>query len=429
MHLHSWYPEALPATPQLMHTSSCSSLFADIHRSYYHHYMSASMLMAHVCTFVRLYSVLYLTLSCSYFLTPSILCLLAVDCVGQYTSGVCTGGCGLGAQQRTYEVTTTAENGGTACPLANGSTTTGSCVNVCPNNVKLSLGAYHSCAVLVNTSVACWGVSFARNVPVGTSNVVSLTALDRVTFALRSDGSIIGWGDAWNSTFSNFPATGLSSSWQAEVAGLNASAVAAWTVPNNGNQQVCIVLTNNSLKCISRPLGALAEPPAAVQGRAVDVCVGNYYGCALLTDATVTCWGGSFNLKSPPPAAANVNVVSVVCGRGHACILNATGTVSCWGAGADVNNTAIIVPQDLGTGVKQISANIGQHTCALKSDSTVACWGYDYYLQVSGIPQGLTDVVHVAAGSTHSCATKSDGKVVCWGQNADAKFTPPVELQ
>ena len=47
---------------------------------------------------------------------------------------------------------------------------------------------------------------------------------------------------------------------------------------------------------------------------------------------------------------------------------------------------------------------------------TPLAWGYNNYGQ-SDMPNGLTDVIDMAAGLYHNLALKSDGTVVAWGDN------------
>jgi len=59
----------------------------------------------------------------------------------------------------------------------------------------------------------------------------------------------------------------------------------------------------------------------------------------------------------------------------------------------------------------------GEFSLALNGDGTVAGWGSRGFGQVS-IPDGLTDVKEIAAGGGHSLALKNDGTIIAWGYDA-----------
>jgi len=61
----------------------------------------------------------------------------------------------------------------------------------------------------------------------------------------------------------------------------------------------------------------------------------------------------------------------------------------------------------------------------LKSNGTVVGWGYDYAGQAT-IPDGLRNVVAIAAGGGHSLALKSNGTVVGWGAYENGQIDIPV---
>lgn len=68
------------------------------------------------------------------------------------------------------------------------------------------------------------------------------------------------------------------------------------------------------------------------------------------------------------------------------------------------------------------------HSCVLLGDATVKCWGSDNDGQLGNdtakssqstpvSPLGLSDIVHISAGSDHTCAVHGDGAISCWGSN------------
>ncbi|MDI9338781.1 MAG: hypothetical protein QM539_10205 [Alphaproteobacteria bacterium] len=58
----------------------------------------------------------------------------------------------------------------------------------------------------------------------------------------------------------------------------------------------------------------------------------------------------------------------------------------------------------------------GNHSLALQSNGTVVAWGYNYYGETN-VPNGLTDVVAIAACTAYSVALVPDGSVVAWPSN------------
>ena len=79
------------------------------------------------------------------------------------------------------------------------------------------------------------------------------------------------------------------------------------------------------------------------------------------------------------------------------------------------------VPEGL-SNVVQVAAGEA-HTVALKADGTVVAWGWNGYGQCT-VPEGLSNVVQVAAGAGHTLALKADGTVVAWGGDGDHYKVP-----
>lgn len=59
--------------------------------------------------------------------------------------------------------------------------------------------------------------------------------------------------------------------------------------------------------------------------------------------------------------------------------------------------------------------------------SRVAAWGNNLYGQTS-VPEGISDVVALAAGHFHTLALKRDGTVVGWGNNDYGQLNTPVDI-
>jgi alpha-tubulin suppressor-like RCC1 family protein len=279
-------------------------------------------------------------------------------------------------------------------------------------------GAQHSCSLLANGTVQCWGLNAENEVgtpgiatspiPItvpGLSGVSAISSSARHTCALLSGGSVACWGMGRDGGLGN---------------GGTANSYAPVTVPGLS--------------------GAIA------------VAAGGGHTCALRSNGTVACWGfnaygevgvpGNSNVLSPVTVPNLNGVTAIATGGVHTCAILTNGSVTCWGwnhygqLGAPVDsvpnsNTPLTVPNL--TGVVKIAAG-GYHTCALLSSGGVECWGANDGGQLGngstsnfGTPTAapvlnLTGAVGIALGNEESCALLANGNVACWGYNIRGSF-------
>src|SRR5205809_1909445 len=328
-------------------------------------------------------------------------------------------------------------------------------------------GGFHACMRLPDGTVQCWGRNnFGQlgngdgnladsSVPVAVRGLTTATRVvtgDSHTCALLGDGTVQCWGvgdsgQRGDGTFNNISTVPVA------VVGLsNAVAVAA------RGYHSCALLGDGTVRCWGRNVdgqlgdGTVADPatgppgsstPVQVSGitGAAAVIAGGYHTCALFADGTAQCWGrnddgqlgdGTFTRSSTPVRVGGLTGAAAVTGGFyHTCALLGDGTVQCWGRNAegqlgDGSSIGTRAPtRVIGiTGALAVSGGF-QHTCALLSDGTVQCWGRNAEGQLgdgtttsSSTPVrvgGVTGAVAVSAGILHTCALLANGTVKCWG--------------
>jgi len=266
------------------------------------------------------------------------------------------------------------------------------------------------------------------------------------SLALKSDGTVLAWGDNANGQFGD--GTNTSRNTPVQVSGLTGvvniaagiihslalkSDGTVWAWGYNGHGQLGDGTTTGR------------NTPVQVSGLTgvVDIAAGTYHSLALKSDGTVWVWGSNnygqlgdgttTNRNTPVQVSGLTGVVDIAAGTTHSLALKSDGTVWVWGYNGhgqlgDGTNTSRNTPVQVSglTGVVNIAAG-DVHSLALKSDGTVWAWGYNGYGQLGdgtttnrNTPvqvSGLTGVVDIAAGDYHSLAIKSDGTVWVWGSN------------
>ncbi|MGA8539971.1 MAG: hypothetical protein WB566_10755 [Terriglobales bacterium] len=330
--------------------------------------------------------------------------------------------------------------------------------------VSSQADASHTCALLANGTVECWGSnSFGElgngsttnsDVPVAVSGLSGVTAIavggDHHTCAVLAGGTVECWGYNGEGQLGNNSTT----SSLVPVAVSNLSGVTAITA---GADHSCALLANGTVECwgnngdgqLGNGSTTESNVPVAVSnlGGATAIAAGGDHTCALLSNGTVECWGfnsagqlgnGSNTESNVPVAVSNLSgATAIAAGGSHSCALLANGTAECWGYGAfgqlgNGNTSDLPVAVSNLSGAAGIAAG-GYHTCALLANGTVQCWGVNDVGELGNDNLAVTQsstpltvignvvpgagVKHLASGDSHTCALISDGTVQCWGYN------------
>jgi alpha-tubulin suppressor-like RCC1 family protein len=321
---------------------------------------------------------------------------------------------------------------------------------------QIAQGFSHGLVLLDDGAVLAWGTNnngnLGNNQPgvpsalpvqvsglVSGSGVVAITAGSNHSFALKSDGTVLGWG------------------------------------VNGGGQ-----LGDDSTTLRAVPVPVLCRPddlPGStfcsngnvLQG-VVAVSASNAISIALMADQTLLAWGGNTSgqvgdgtttqRKRPvnvcavgataPCQVANGNIlqgvanlaVSSLSAAGYA--LMPDGSLLAWGNngngqlgdGTTSSRSTPVLVTGLGAGSGVVAISAGDaHAVALISDGTARAWGSNGNGQLgngaisakttpvatSGLGSG-SGVIAVASRAQFTLALRSDGTVVAWGSNANGQL-------
>ena len=297
--------------------------------------------------------------------------------------------------------------------------------------VEVGLGINHSCAVLNNGSVVCWGDNSYGQLGVGTTTdhntPTAVTFADGKkaegvalgqdhTCALLTDGSVQCWG----ANFFNHLGVDSTNNDSCAVDGTNIACIKSPTAVNLGQNRT-----------------------------ATGITAGNHHTCAILDDGSLKCWGynstgqlgdGTIvsNISADVDLGSGRTAMGIALGLAHTCALLDDGSVVCWGSnahgqvgdgtdGTDRHNpTGVNLPADR----TAVGLSAGEnHTCAILDDDSLVCWGKNERGQVgdgtNAFKNAPTAVVlpkdrvptALRAGGARTCAVLDDHSMMCWGSN------------
>jgi len=350
------------------------------------------------------------------------------------------------------------------------------------SEVTIAAGERHTCAIMDNGSVSCWGGNWDgqlgdgtttdRNTPTQTSSLgegrtaVAISAGEYHTCVILDDGSVSCWGNNGDGRLGDGTTTNRLTPTQTSSLGTDRTAVAITA----GYYHTCAILDDGSVSCWGyNGVGHLGDGTTTNRNTptqtsslgtdrtAVAIAAGAQHTCAILDDGSVSCWGWNWggqlgdgtntDRNTPTPTSSfgeGRTAVAISGGVDHTCAILDDGSVSCWGYNAngrlgDGTTTNRLTPtqtSSLGTGRTAVAITVGDyHTCVILDDGSVSCWAYNGQgqlgdgtttdrhdpTQTSSLGTDRTAVA-ISAGGEHTCAILNDGTVSCWGNNGDGQL-------
>lgn len=333
--------------------------------------------------------------------------------------------------------------------------------------VAISVGGFHSCAITMQGGARCWGGNESGAIGDGTTTnrsvAVAVTGLSSGvaaissgafhTCALLNDASLRCWGG--NST----GAVGDGTTTDRTVPALVSNFANDATSISSGGGFTCASTRLGRSRCWGlNNYGQLGDgttapyrsAPVDTADLSTDVMateVGDAFACSLLTPGTVRCWGKNApgliavatTAQRAPVTVIDVagTVTALSGGVEHACVLTQAGRPYCWGQNSrwQLGDGTLIARQEpvmvdaLASPSYIQLAQLGRISCAVTTTGGVQCWGDNRRGQVGdgtfeplrgtavdvvGLTSGIASV---APGWDHSCALTSLGGVKCWGAN------------
>jgi alpha-tubulin suppressor-like RCC1 family protein len=276
---------------------------------------------------------------------------------------------------------------------------------------------------LNNTGQLGDGTTTVRTAPVQvtgalvSSGIVAVAAGGAHSLALKSDGAVVAWGSNTNGQVGDGTTTMKTAPVQVSTlgSGSTVSAIAAgnahslalksdgtiWGWGSNGNGQ----LGNGSTA--TQVTSPVQVSSTSLGTTVVAIAAGSSHSLALRSDGAVFAWGlntngqlgdGTSTQRTSPVQVRDAvgtafltGIVAIAAGNSHSLALKSDGTVFAWGL-----NT---------------SGQIGDGSTTQRNLPTA--------VDTLGTGSG---VVRIAGGAFHSLAMKSNGAVLAWGNNSSGQL-------
>lgn len=344
----------------------------------------------------------------------------------------------------------------------------------------LAAGSSHTCALLDNGEVWCWGGAGAGQlgdrglearcsevcpelacspnpIRIDAPSLRSITAFGTRTCGITDHNRVVCWGSPNRlESFERLPGECQFPADRDSPTNHEVQVVAALGEVSRvflGAQALCgmAVLGSHELRCVGdlrpadacsdeRSANSLAEAIQREDSRVRQLALGSQFSCWTTFENELRCIGQNYawSLTGGEQRCFGADRVLTVPGRwrsvsvldGGVCGVTTDGSLLCWGSA----NKHLLEPSPMTMWEGQYqSATISgvRSVSALRTDNRIA-WGIDGRTTI-GLPDGSSrdtgPALHWAAGEAHICFTEPNRTAIhCWGSNNASQLGLPLTV-